>query len=316
MNRPNVSAAELFAPKLQRNWDWRAATNFITGGAGGGLLFVTAWASLGAGDVRAPVFVALALVATGLLSVWFEIGRPWRALKVFRHLSSSWMAREATVAAVLFITGALALWSNQRALIWLLGLAGAAFLYCQARMLTANKGIPAWRHPRCLPVMLSTGLTEGAGILAMSLALPLATSSAAVAAALLALLLSRVICWRAYVSGLRADGAPQGTLKALQSIDVPFVAIGHVLPAALIVASWAMAPAGAGAGNAIIAGVKAMIVAAGLLAVGSGWALKFTMVRRAAFTQGFALPHLPVRGRRMADLGTQPGWSPVDRAPQ
>ena len=183
-------------------------------------------------------------------------------------------------------------------------------------MLTANKGIPAWRHPRCLPVMLSTGLTEGAGILAMSLALPLATSSAAVAAALLALLLSRVICWRAYVSGLRADGAPQGTLKALQSIDVPFVAIGHVLPAALIVASWAMAPAGAGAGNAIIAGVKAMIVAAGLLAVGSGWALKFTMVRRAAFTQGFALPHLPVRGRRMADLGTQPGWSPVDRAPQ
>ena len=316
MKRPNVSASELFAPKLQRNWDWRAATNFITGGAGGGLLLVAAWASLGASDVRIPIFLALVLVGTGLLSVWFEIGRPWRALKVFRHLSSSWMAREATVAAVLFITGVLALWSNRSALIWLLGLLGAAFLYCQARMLTANKGIPAWRHPRCLPVMLSTGLTEGAGILAISLAFPLATSSPALAAVLLALLLSRVICWRAYLSGLRADGAPQGTLKTLQSIDAPLVAIGHVIPAALIVASWAAAPAGAGKGSAIITGVQIMIVAAGLLAVGSGWVLKYTMVRRAAFTQGFALPHLPVRGRRMADLGTQPGWTPVDHAQQ
>jgi phenylacetyl-CoA:acceptor oxidoreductase subunit 2 len=316
MKRAPVNASELFAPKQQRNWDWRAATNFITGGAGGGLLLIAAWASLGVGDVRVPIFLALVLIATGLLSVWFEIGRPWRALKVFRHLSSSWMAREATVAAVLFITGVLALWSNQSALIWLLGLLGAAFLYCQARMLTANKGIPAWRHPRCLPVMVSTGLTEGAGILAMSLAFPPATSSPALAAALLALLLSRVICWRAYLSGLRADGAPQGTLKVLQSIDVPFVAIGHVVPAALIVASWAAAPAGAGSGSAIITGVQTMIVAAGLLAAGSGWALKYTMVRRAAFTQGFALPHLPVRGRRTVDLGTKPGWSHVDPAQQ
>ncbi len=109
MKRVPVSASALFAPKQQRNWDWRAATNFITGGAGGGLLFAAAWATFGVVDVRVPIGIALVLVASGLLSVWFEIGRPWRALKVFRHLSSSWMAREATVAAMLFITGALAL---------------------------------------------------------------------------------------------------------------------------------------------------------------------------------------------------------------
>jgi phenylacetyl-CoA:acceptor oxidoreductase 26-kDa subunit len=308
MKRPNVNASELFAPKQQRNWDWRAATNFITGGAGGGLLFVSAWASLGAGDVRVPIFLALVLVATGLISVWFEIGRPWRALKVFRHLSSSWMAREATVAPLLFIAGALALWSNQHALIWLAGLFGAAFLYSQARMLTSNKGIPAWRHPRCLPVMLSTGLTEGVGILAMALPLSLATFSWALPAALLALLLARGICWRTYLTGVRADGAPHGTLRVLQAIDVPFVAMGHVVPAALIVATWAITPGGAGTIRSRI-----MIVAAGFLTVAAGWVLKYTMIRRAAYTQGFALQHLPVRGRRMVDLGTKPGWSRVDQ---
>jgi phenylacetyl-CoA:acceptor oxidoreductase 26-kDa subunit len=243
--------------------------------------------------------------------VWFEIGRPWRALKVFRHLSSSWMAREATVAPLLFVAGALALWSNHHALIWLAGLFGAAFLYSQARMLTSNKGIPAWRHPRCLPVMLSTGLTEGAGLLAMALPLSLATFSWTLPAALLALLLARGIFWRAYLTGLRADGAPHGTLRVLQAIDVPFVAIGHVVPAALIVATWAITPGGAGTSTA-----KIMIVAAGFLAVAGGWALKYTMIRRAAYTQGFALQHLPVRGRRTVDLGTKPGWSRVDQARQ
>ena len=33
-----------------------------------------------------------------------------------------------------------------------------------------------------------------------------------------------------------------------------------------------------------------------------------TLVRRAAFTQGFALPHLPVRGRGTAGPAVKPGW--------
>ena len=37
---------------------------------------------------------------------------------------------------------------------------------------------------------------------------------------------------------------------------------------------------------------------AGLAAIASGWWLKFALVTRAAFNQGFALPRLPVRGTR------------------
>ena len=36
---------------------------------------------------------------------------------------------------------------------------------------------------------------------------------------------------------------------------------------------------------------------AGLMAAGAGAYLKFTLVTRAGFNQGFALAHLPVRGQ-------------------
>ena len=40
------------------------------------------------------------------------------------------------------------------------------------------------------------------------------------------------------------------------------------------------------------------MIFAGLAAIGAGWYLKFVLVTRAAFNQGFALPKLPVRGSR------------------
>ena len=37
-------------------------------------------------------------------------------------------------------------------------------------------------------------------------------------------------------------------------------------------------------------------VLAGLAALAAGWRLKFALVTRAAYNQGFSLPQLPVRG--------------------
>jgi phenylacetyl-CoA:acceptor oxidoreductase subunit 2 len=37
---------------------------------------------------------------------------------------------------------------------------------------------------------------------------------------------------------------------------------------------------------------------AALATIAAGWWLKLTLVTRAAFNQGFALPHVPVRGVR------------------
>ena len=126
------------SPRQQHNWDGRAATNFIAGGAGGGLLLLTAVAGLDANAARAAILTGLVLIASGLTCVWFEIGRPWRALNVYRHFATSWMTREAVAALFLFPIGGLALLTGRTLFVALAGILGLAFLYCQARMLAAN----------------------------------------------------------------------------------------------------------------------------------------------------------------------------------
>lgn len=283
-------------PKAQKNWDWRAAANFIAGGAGGSLVFFTAWATLGGAGFIAPLLLGLALVGCGLLCVWFEIGRPWRALNVFLHPSTSWMTREAVVGTLLFVSGFLTLVSGAGVLVWLSALLGAAFLYAQARILANNKGIPAWRHRRCLPLVVSTGLAEGAGVLAVVLALQ-GASGAWIAALLLVLVCVRYLMWRAYRIALVSDGAPAGTLDALRDIANRFTLLGHAAPALLLAI---------GLTGFVAPGWSAAL--AGLAVVAAGWELKYALVRRAAFTQGLSLAHLPMRGAGVAGAALRPGW--------
>jgi len=285
------------SPRQQHNWDGRAATNFIAGGAGGGLLLLAAVAGLDANAARAAMLTGLVLIASGLTCVWFEIGRPWRALNVYRHFASSWMTREAVAALFLFPIGGLALLTGRTELVALAGILGLAFLYCQARMLAANKGIPTWRHPRSIPLMVATGLTEGAGFLAAVSVILSPAPSVWVLAGLIAALVVRAFFWKAYLVGLVADGAPDGALRVLLGIDRKVVIFGHSLPLLAIVAVLAGMP-----------GRIFLVLAAGILAVAGGWYVKYALIRRAAFTQGLALPRLPVRGGGPSGPAAKPGW--------
>jgi len=299
-----MSGPSRLAPRQQGNWDWRAASNFICGGSGSALLLWSAGAALlTGGDLRVFVFAGLALIATGLTCVWFELGRPWRAINVFRHGASSWMTREAIVATVLFCCGAMALaGAQQAAALSATGLLGLAFLYSQARILAANKGIPAWRHRGCLPLVLATGLAEGAGLLA-----PLAwwrpDAVVAVSMLLMALAVARLFAWRRYFNALQAEGAPTGTIAALRAVDPGLVWAGTAAPvAAALVAAAASQPV--------------LVVSAGALAVLTGAWLKYTLICRAAFIQGFALRRNPVRGAGASAPGIKPGWqSTLAKAP-
>ena len=285
------------SPRQQHNWDGRAATNFIAGGAGGGLLLLTAVAGLDANAARAAILTGLVLIASGLTCVWFEIGRPWRALNVYRHFATSWMTREAVAALFLFPIGGLALLTGRTLFVALAGILGLAFLYCQARMLAANKGIPTWRHQRSVPLMVSTGLAEGAGFLAAVSAILSPAPSVWVLAGLIAALVVRAFFWKTYLVGLVAEGAPEGALRVLLGIDRRIVIIGHSLPLLAIVAVLVGMP-----------GRVVLVLAAGILAVAGGWFLKYALSRRAAFTQGLALPRLPVRGGGPPGPAAKPGW--------
>lgn len=293
-------AADLAAPKQQRNWDWRAAANFICGGAGGGLLLFASMAGFDPGVTRTAILLGLALIGTGLTCVWFEIGRPWRALNVYRHFATSWMTREAVVALVLFPCAVLTLATGQSQLLTLSGLLGMAFLYSQARILSANKGIPAWRHPRSVPLMVVTGLAEGAGFLACVVSLSAAPIGSWILFCLLTLIPVRAWGWHMYLAGLAADGAPSATLQVLSRLTSRFVMLGNVLPAVAVVAVMAGMP-----------GQRALLFAGGIFVVASGWFLKYSLVRRAAFTQGLALGRLPVRGSGAGGAAVKPGWRPA-----
>ncbi|MEQ1807111.1 MAG: DmsC/YnfH family molybdoenzyme membrane anchor subunit [Burkholderiaceae bacterium] len=274
-------------PWQQTQWDWRAAGNFVCGGAGGGLI-VLGVASGAEGLARVTLLLAgLALVGAGLLCVWLEIGRPLRALHVFFNPRTSWMTREAFVAALLMPV-ALASAFGLVEFRWLAALLALAFVYCQARIVQGAKGIPAWREPLVVPLLVLTGLAEGAGLLL--LVQPARAASQLMLLGFIgALVIGRGLLWPAYQRRLAATAAPRA-LAALDAAGSWLQHTGSIVPLLLI----ALATSGY-AGGALR---DVLLALAGVLIAATGAWLKFTLITRAGFNQGFALVHLPVRGVR------------------
>jgi phenylacetyl-CoA:acceptor oxidoreductase subunit 2 len=272
--KPRTAPAYGPNPWVQQHWDARAAANFAGGGAGAGLVVCTALA----GGPAIGFWLGAALVALGLLAVAFEIGRPLRSLNVYLHPQRSWMTREALLAPLL-LAAALAAgfglpFAAPAALLLAIG-----YAWAQARILRASKGIPAWRAPALQPLMLATALAEGAG------AYLLLGRPTGVAWTLLALALAAR--WWAWTAWRRALAAPaQRTVVPCSHGFVP-ATLGP-LALALAVAVTPL-PAGLHGPVAIVAGA---------LAIAGGWLFKHALITRCAFNQGFALPHLPVRGAR------------------
>lgn len=263
-------------PWHQGSWDWRAACNFMFGGAGSGLIVFAALA----GARPALLGAGLVFIAAGLFAVWLELGRPWRSWRVVRHGARSWMSREAMVAPLVFAAVGAAWWGVPGAA-WVAAVLALAFVYCQGRLLQAAKGIPAWREPLLVPLIVATGLAEGGGALLL-----LAPATAAVWVLFALALFARLALWHAWRRRVRTAPRAQAAIDAAGVV----VRIGTLLPlaVALIAMAW---PLGEGA-------MRVLQAAAGAMALGAGLWFKYTLVTRAGFNQGFTLPHLPVRGVR------------------
>ena len=275
------------APWQQTQWDWRAAANFVCGGAGGGLIVVAALAGAEGLVLAVLLLGGLALVGTGLVCVWLEIGRPLRALHVFFNPRTSWMTREGFVALMLMPV-ALAAAVGLPGLEWLAAVLALSFVYCQGRILQGAKGIPAWREPLLVPLFVLTGLAEGGGL--WLLAQPVHAAVQPLLLALVgALVLARLLVWLAY----RRRLATRAALHALAALD----GAGRWLQVA---GSWLPLVLLAIVASGLIGGALAapFLVVAGFLAAAAGVWFKFTLITRAGFNQGFALAHLPVRGVR------------------
>jgi phenylacetyl-CoA:acceptor oxidoreductase 26-kDa subunit len=249
---------------LQRHWDARAAANFILGGAGSGLVLCSALL-----EEPAALALGLAMIAAGLGMVWLEIGRKLRAIHVFFNPFTSWMTRESFAAVAVFALGVGVFVFQDNTLHYLAALAAAAFLYCQGRILRAAKGIAAWRAAEIVPLIVTTGLSEGA-----ALALLFAPTGV-MALTLAAAVGARALAWRSYRIQVKS--------VALEGAGILLVRGGTVAALAFSLIAWKLPEAAP---------------LAALAALAPGWWLKFVLVTRAAFKQDYTLLHLPVRGTR------------------
>jgi phenylacetyl-CoA:acceptor oxidoreductase subunit 2 len=283
-------------PHPQRFWDYRAACNFVGGGTGTGLLVFAAVGAAAGLPYFLPGLVGLAFVGLGLMMVWFEIGRPWRAINVFFRPQTSWMSRESIVAVFLFAIGAIALgsaWPGVRlpltmsspiAPALLTALTGLGFLSCQIGMLHAVRGVPAWRERTLMPLVGLTGLVEGLGLYLIFMALWGRVLPGMLLIAL-GLILARALAWHVYRVALDRSRVSPMTMAALERIRTGFLLAGHGLPAVLLVVAllW-QEQAGP------------LVALAGAAATVGGWLFKLVLITRAAHTRGVSLPVVPVRG--------------------
>jgi phenylacetyl-CoA:acceptor oxidoreductase subunit 2 len=271
-----------FGSKLQTQWDWRAAGNFMFGGTGCGLILMTAAASYPASPPLALALPALAFIGLGLFLVWLEIGRPWRALHVFFHPQTSWMTREGSVGTVLFPVALAGLIWDIPALVALAGLLGLTYLYCQGRILLAAKGIPSWREPAILPLIIATGLCEGSGLLLLTMyIMGIAGQNGWVLFVFVAFLAFRTYAWLSYRDKLNVSKAPPKTLSILNGIHPVILWGSNIAPLVLLLAAM------------FVANMTTMFacIAAVLIVLG-GWYMKFTIVARASQVQGYSLGKL------------------------
>ena len=112
------------------------------------------------------------------------------------------------------------------------------------------------------------------------------------------LAVARIWAWWRYLNALESEGAPTRTLEIFTACRMWFFAAGLVLPLALVAA-----------GLIVPVAAAILFALAGLSVFATGWAIKFILITRAAYNQGFALPHTPIRGSGVPGPAVKPGWT-------
>ena len=285
-----AATSEPLAGKQQKYWDYKGAMNFVCGGLASGFAVMAFLLEANRPKTSLSILflIAAVIMAVGLVSLLFKIGRPARALYAALRPGSSWMTRELWVAATFFPVVLLGLVLPELWVHDFLGFVAALFLICQARILYASKGIPAWRAPLMPWMLVMTGLFEGIGLYAV---IELLVPSLVVGSPMMLLLgiglaLANAILWHRYRASAAERGIGPAARQAIAKITPWLHLIGHLLPLALFASALFVS-----IGEArMLAGIG------GVAAIGGGAAWKFWIILRAGHQQGFALPKVPQRG--------------------
>jgi len=138
-------------------------------GAGYGLAFVLA---LGHGNpaftsTKVAWFVALALIAIGLLCSTMHLGNPQRAWRAFSQWRTSWLSREGVMAVLTFIPltilAAMSIFGDtfHSVLGYVAAIMCAITVYCTAMIYASLRTIPQWHTGLTSACYLLFALTSG-----------------------------------------------------------------------------------------------------------------------------------------------------------
>jgi DMSO reductase anchor subunit len=295
---------ELIAPQKQRVWKLPAVVNFSCGGLGTGfyllglLLIETPsndWLQV---LVQTAVFKLLgpALVGLGFLALTTEAGRPRRGVNLFRHLSRSWMSREALAAAIFIPFAGLDWLFPHPALRAIAAAAAFALMLCQGFIVYRARGVTAWNTPLMPFLFVTSGLAAGSGLALVVLALFNASSPQGVHSTLplppvgLTAAILNTVVWVVYLR--TPDKDLQKATEALRRPKalIQDMGVGHLLPIVLLGITLL--------GNASGAPQLFLAVTSGLALISGGASQKFGIIIEAGYLRGIALP-IP---RRLAAL--------------
>ena len=206
----------------------------VASGAGLGLLALLALTDLCPVPLLSPeavargIALALLLVAAGLASSLLHLANPANAWRAFARFRTSWLSREAVVAALLFPVAfayLIAVWSGsagtaRTALAIVVCLLALALLFCTAMIYASLKPIRQWRTGWTPAAYLLLGHWSGA-LLAVALAIGYGSEPGSwirLAAALgIAALVAKLGYWRHGA----ADRGGKSVLTIEQAIGVP-----------------------------------------------------------------------------------------------
>jgi len=152
-------------------------------------------------------------------------------------------------------------------------------------MLQAARGIAAWREPLTVALLIGTSLAEGAAL--FWLLQPWHGQGGTGRALLFGVLLLGGARGLGRLSAATGRRVAARARAALDRAGRMLLVGGTAVPLVLLAA-------GLGAGVAS----TALAALAGVLALAAGAYLKFTLITRAGYNQGFALKEVPVRGAR------------------
>jgi anaerobic dimethyl sulfoxide reductase subunit C (anchor subunit) len=257
--RPEIASAPLIPARRQALWGRLAVANFALGGLGAGFYAIAAAGAL----LGAPQALGLAswlgpaLVLAGFAAVAAEAGRPLRGPRVLTRVATSWMSRELWIGGAfvaLALLGMAVPAARLPAALAALGLAAA-----QGFILREARGVAAWCVGAMPALFAISAVVSGAGLALLVGAVTGRGPAPALLGACLFLLVVATLAWLSYLTWSE-EPAFREAVEALRAgpLAVELVAVGYVLPFALLALALALPAAGRPA-----AAVAAVLIVAG-----------------------------------------------------